>query len=390
MAVSTDLPPTHTALKITGPSAFTLSTATPLPVLHPSDVLVRVACISINHVDGKSADMSPSPGATSGVDFSGVVVKIGPHVATDNCEYRVDNNLKPLNIGDRVFGGVFGNNPLRRDNGAFADYVAVPARLVWHIPAEMDFSTAATMGATLATVGMALFNYLQLPMPLTSSRSNSITGAMNTPSNEGKPRTVLVYGGGTATGAMAIQMLRLATFVPITTCSPSSAARARHFGAVATFDYQSPTCGADIREHTTDELAFALDCITDTASISICYEALGSAGGRYVALDAFPLRGHTRRSVIPDWVCTYTQFGHAVAWTPPYNLQARPQDRKFAEAWYIVAQRLIDQGLIESYPKEEKKGGLAAVADGMKVVWQGKVTKRKLVYWINKDLMSYQ
>jgi aspyridone synthetase trans-acting enoyl reductase len=132
--------------------------------------------------------------------------------------------------------------------------------------------------------------------------------------------------------ALAMQVLQIAGYTPITTCSPASAARAISFGAAATFDYHWSTCGAEVRDYTGDSLALTLDCISDTASMSICYEALGSAGGRDVALDAFPLRGHTRHSVIPDWVCTCTQFGHAVAWAPPYNLHARPHDRDSAEA----------------------------------------------------------
>ncbi|KAK6851557.1 Trans-enoyl reductase apdC [Apiospora arundinis] len=91
--------------------------------------------------------------------------------------------------------------------------------------------------------------------------------------------------------------------------------------------------------------------------MALCYEALGPAGGRYVALDSFPLRGHTRRSVVPDWVCTYTQFGEPVAWAAPYNFDARPDDRRCAEAWYAVAQALLDAGRLEAHPKEERRGG---------------------------------
>jgi aspyridone synthetase trans-acting enoyl reductase len=377
MTISIALPATHMALKITGSSTFALSTVAPLPVLEPSDILVRVAYVSINHVDGKSAKLSPSPGATSGTDFAGVVVSLGAAVQTDS--FRTDNNLKPVRIGDHVMGGVFGNNPLRHNNGAFAEYVAVPARLVWHVPAGMDLATAATLPAAIATVGLSLFQHLQLPMPASSSADLGSSPSSNRP-------YVFVYGGGTATGALAIQILKLAGFTPITTCSPASAARLLELGAEATFDYHSPTCGAEVREYTVDSLALALDCNTDVASMSICYEALASTGGRYVALDYFPLRGHTRRSVVPDWVCTYTQFGHDIAWVPPYNLEARPDDRNCAEAWYVLAQRLLDEGRIEAHPKEERSGGLAAVADGMEEVRRGEIRGRKLVYGIAKEL----
>lgn len=375
MTVRSKPPLTHTALKIVGSSKVDLSTAAPLPVLGPLEILVRVICVSINHVDAKSADMSPSPGATSGTDFSGVVVGIGSDVGSD--PFRAERNMRPLCTGDAVLGGVFGNNPLRRDNGAFAEYVAVPSRLVWHMPPGMDFETAATLPASIATVGLSLFCYLGLPMP-SPERGEKSTG-------DGGP-FVLVHGGGTATGAMAVQVLKIAGFRPIATCSPGSAARATRLGAAATFDYKSPTCGAEIREHTGDQLAMALDCFTDSSSMAICYEALGSAGGRYVALDWFPLRGHTRRSVVPDWVCTYTQFGHDIAWAPPYRLDARDADRLCAEAWYVVAQRLLDEGRIEAHPKEVRGGGLGAVGQGMEEVRRGLVKGIKLVYSVASEV----
>nr|BBJ34511.1 putative enoylreductase [Alternaria solani] len=379
MAVSTELPTKQAALKITGPGAVVVSTDVPLPELKPSDVLIRVACVSISPVDSKSADMSPAEGATSGTEFAGIVVAIGDNVDSDT--FRVENHMQRLNINDRVVGGIFGNNPLRRDNGAFAEYVAVPARLIWHVPAGMDFGTAVCLPAAIATVGLSLFQHMNLPIPTNLANEIPTSTAAAGP-------WVLIHGGGTATGCMAIQVLKLCGFRTVTTCSSESAPRALRLGAAATFDYRSPDCGASVREFTSGELGLALDCITDTSSMALCYEALGPAGGRYVALDSFPLRGHTRRTVRPDWVCTYTQFGEPVAWAPPYNFDARPGDRRCAEAWYALAQHLLDKSLLEPHPKEERAGGLAAVADGMQEVRQGLVRGKKLVYPIAGELCA--
>jgi aspyridone synthetase trans-acting enoyl reductase len=377
MAVLSALPAVQTALKVEGPGTVTLSKTAPLPTLDPSEVLVRVACVSINPVDGKSAELSPSPGATCGIDFSGVVVALGADVETN--EFRANTRIKPPSLGDRVFSCAFGNNPLRLDNGAFAEYAAVPARLVWHVPASMDLATAATLGTAMATAGLSLFQYLELPMPSSTSTSTEADSG-------GEGPFVLVYGGGTATGAMAIQVLKIAGFTPIAICSAASAAHAMHLGAAATFDYRSPTCGADVREYTVDTLALALDCITYATSIGICYEALGSSGGRYLALDPFPLRCHTRRSVVPDWMLTCSMFGQAIPWASPFDWDPRPQDRDFAEVWFSVAQRLLDEGCVEPHPVEIRNGGLAAVGEGMEEVRTGKITGRKLVYPIAKEI----
>jgi aspyridone synthetase trans-acting enoyl reductase len=154
----------------------------------------------------------------------------------------------------------------------------------------------------------------------------------------------------------------------------------KKLGAVAAFDYHSPACGTDICEYTQNQLTLAVDCITDTRSMQLCYAAIGNAGGQYLALDPFPLRTHTRRSVQPDWICMFTQFDQAIDWERPYNLDPRPQDRQFAESWYGLVQGLLETGLIESHPYKERRGGLSGVAEGMDAIRKGEINGYKLVY----------
>ena len=384
MAVSPHtLPTAQTAVKISGPGTVTLSTTSPLPALQPTEILVRVVCVGINPVDGKGAEISPSVGATSGCDFSGVVVALGAHVNTD--DFRAATKIKVPSLGDRVFGCAFGNNPLHMDNGAFAEYVAVPACLVWSMPRHMDFPTASTLATTLVTAGLALFQYLHVPMttPLPPvAPSSFLPDQSTTPPG----RYILIHGGGTATGALAIQLINLLTpLTPITTCSPGpSTTRALHLGAAATFDYHSPTCGAEIREYTSNTLTFALDCITDSASMATCYEAIGSAGGRYVGLDPLPLRRHTRRSVVADWIVTASMFGERIGWKGAFEWDERVQDRVFAEGWFAVVQGLLDEGggAIEPHPVEVRKGGLAKVAEGMEEARVGGIRGKKVAYTV--------
>ncbi|KAL6151797.1 hypothetical protein ACJQWK_10118 [Exserohilum turcicum] len=363
--VSSALPATQKALKVQERNQVKLEKNAVLPTVGPSEVLIRVVFVSINPVDGKSVDMQPTPGATCGTDFSGVIVALGAAVSTNQWQ-----------IGDRVMGGIFGNNPLRLENGAFAEYAACPTQLLWRIPCSVDFATAASLPAAMATVGLALFLHLGIPMPEVATAKLPPTTTTN---KQSEPTYVLVYGGGTATGAIAIQVLRLLGLTPITACSKAWAPRALALGAVASFDYQSPTCGAEILQHTSGSLGLVLDCITDSASMDICYKAIGPDGGRYVGLDPLPLCGHTRRSVKPDWVCGYTQFGHRIDWAPPYDLDERPENRACAEAWYVLAQHLLDEGSIKPHPIELQHGGLDAVGEAMDRVCKGQIKGKKLV-----------
>jgi NADPH:quinone reductase-like Zn-dependent oxidoreductase len=90
---------------------------------------------------------------------------------------------------------VHGSNPGDPDNGAFARCVRADAQLVIKVPDSMKLSQASTLGVALATNCLALWESLNIPA----------TPAQ--PSSE--PFDVLVYGGSTCCGTMAIQLLKL-------------------------------------------------------------------------------------------------------------------------------------------------------------------------------------
>ncbi|KAL3430603.1 chaperonin 10-like protein [Aspergillus tetrazonus] len=346
-------PKQQTALKIT-PEGRIAAVPSPLPSLQDDELLVCVKSIALNPFDAKSAEMSPTVGATLGCDFAGEIVATGSNANDFN-----------FSIGDRVCGCVFGNNPNRLDNGAFAEYVAVPADLLFRIPEHMDYNEAATLGVGLATVGMSLYHCLKLPMK---------------PEQAGKSPYVLVYGGSTATGTLAIQILTRSGYAAITTCSPHNFNLVKSLGATAAFDYHSPTCGRQIRDFSSGNLWYALDCITDTRSMAVCYEAIGPSGGRYLSLDPFPIRGHTRRSVKPNWVLSLTMYNQPIPWKRPFKRDACPQDREFAKSWFQIAQRMIDAGDIKPHTSELRAGGWDGVPGGLELLQRGDVSGRKLVY----------
>jgi NADPH:quinone reductase-like Zn-dependent oxidoreductase len=159
----------------------------PLPVLRPDEVLVRTMAVALNPCDYKMHERFPSPGAIDGCDFSGIILVIGSAVPSLGVSFE---------IGDRVFGALHGSNPIRHESGSFAEHIASEAQFTLKIPDSMSFEEAAALGGTvLATLGMALFRTLELP------------GTPEEPAQ--KPQTVLVHGGSSSVGTMAMQLLRL-------------------------------------------------------------------------------------------------------------------------------------------------------------------------------------
>lgn len=168
-------------------------------------------------------------------------------------------------------------------------------------------------------------------------------------------------------------------FSPITTCSTHNFALVKAFGATAVFDYKSPTCASDIRHYTHNALSYALDCITDFESTTICYAALGRAGGKYTCLEACPAEWRTRRAVTMEFVLGYEIFGKEVVLGREYSRVARADRREAYVKWTRTMQRLVDEGSIKGHPLKAMPEGWESVLRGVEVLKNGGVSGQKIV-----------
>lgn len=192
---------------------------------------------------------------------------------------------------------------------------------------------------------------------------------------------MLVYGGSTATGTLALQLLKLSGLNPITTCSPHNFDLVKSYGAGAAFDYRSPSCTQDIKKLTRNSLKYVLDCISEPETMQFCYACLGRAGGKYTALEPYVEFLHTRpRTVRPDWVLGPVVLGKKLGWPEPFNKEADAAAREFAIGWFKTAQRLLDEGKLKTHPIRVMEGGLEKVVDGLEVLKKKEVSGQKLIY----------
>ena len=195
LTLTTDLPTYQTALVAASAGTYVLSHTQPLPPLGPTTVLVRTRAVALNPSDAKMIDLSPAPGCVGGYDFAGHVVALGSEIYAQ---------APHLQVGDRVCGVVFGSNPGAAQVGAFTEYVAAEAGFVLRLPDDVAWEHAAGMGVAVATVGLALYHSMGLRMPEAGKDPNSREETQN-----GEAEWAFVYGGSTACGTMAIQMLKL-------------------------------------------------------------------------------------------------------------------------------------------------------------------------------------
>lgn len=172
------------------PLSLAISHTVPRPSLPtpPGHVLVRVLAVALNPNDFKMPTYMPDPGATAGCDYCGVVVAASPADGSHN--YKE---------GDRICGSVFAYNPARRLDGVFAQFAIVDARLALRVPKSWTDAQAAALGGIgWTTAALALWGHEMLALKGRPSRA--VTGAESEP--------VLVYGGATASGTMALQLLK--------------------------------------------------------------------------------------------------------------------------------------------------------------------------------------
>lgn len=173
-----------------------VSAVEPLPTLTlPDHVLVRVLAVALNPNDHKMVTHFPMPGYGTGCDFCGIIEWV-------NEDQGLDDVVPPHQIGARVCGTVFPYAPVDAQEkqhriGAFSEHIVVDRRLLLRVPENWsDLQGAALGGVGWSTVGLAM----------SSPDALALAGLPSKPSKKKMP--VLVYGGGTATGTMACQLLK--------------------------------------------------------------------------------------------------------------------------------------------------------------------------------------
>ncbi|WP_335971912.1 MULTISPECIES: NAD(P)H-quinone oxidoreductase [Streptomycetaceae] len=181
-----------------GPDALTWADV-PDPVAGTGEVVVEVAAAAVNRADllQRQGHYDPPPGAAPypGLECSGRIVSAGPGVSG-------------WAVGDEVCALLAG--------GGYAEKVAVPAGQLLPVPKGVDLVTAAALPEVTATVWSNVFMVAHL-----------------------RPtETLLVHGGSSGIGTMAIQLGKaVGARVAVTAGSPEKLDACRELGADQLIDY---------------------------------------------------------------------------------------------------------------------------------------------------------
>ncbi|KAF7546107.1 hypothetical protein G7Z17_g8659 [Cylindrodendrum hubeiense] len=345
---------TQKAIVVTSPQQEELVTDRPIPTLRDDYILVKTVSVALNPTDWKHIKFLAPPGVLIGCDYSGIVEAVGKDVK------------KPFKKGDRICGFAHGGNAVQHEDGTFAEYIVVKGDLQVQIPENLSFQEAATLGVGISTVGQGLYQSLKLNLPTEPLE---------------KPVPILIYGGSTATGTLAIQFAKLSGYEVLATSSPHNFDLLKSLGADKVFDYRSPDAAAEIRKYTENNLKLVFDTIALESTAKFSDEALSTEGGEYSSL--LPI-GIERANVNARSTLAYTTVGEAFVFGSN-PVPAKPEDKEYAQFFWDLAVKLLADGKVKPHTPSVRPGGLKGVLEGLQLLREDKVSGEKLVYNVESD-----
>jgi putative PIG3 family NAD(P)H quinone oxidoreductase len=240
----------------------------PKPLPKENEAVVRVEAAGVARADimQRRGKYPPPPGASDipGLDLAGTIDSLG-------------HGVRDWKIGDRVCAIVTG--------GAYAEYCAVPSQQILPVPDGWTAIEAATLPENLFTV-----------------YDNLITRAALT-----RGETVLIHGGTSGIGSMAIMLSRARGATPVATAGSANKCEAcLSFGAEHAINYKEADFVAEVKRITQDRgvdvvldlvggsyLERNLDCLALEGRLSI----VATQGGWTGQLDIAKLM-HKRAGVL--------------------------------------------------------------------------------------------
>jgi putative PIG3 family NAD(P)H quinone oxidoreductase len=212
----------------------------PKPVPQQGEVVIRVQAAGVSRADlmQRQGKYPPPPGASEipGLDLAGIIDSVGPGVT----EYKA---------GDAVCAIVAG--------GAYAEFCAAPAIQVLPMPQGWTAAEAATLPENLFTVYDNLI-----------TRAGLQTG-----------ESVLIHGGASGIGSMAIMLTRAWGAIPFATAGNQAKCDAcLQLGAQAAINYKETDFVAEIKRLTDGRGADVIVDLVGGAYLDRNLDALATEG----------------------------------------------------------------------------------------------------------------
>jgi len=311
-------------------------TQKPKPVPGPKDLLVKVHNIALNPIDWKVVKygifVNQWP-AVLGCDYSGTVEAVGAEV-------------KHFKAGDAVWGF---KDFIAVKEGCFQEYVTAPEEFTGKKPSNISFEQAATLGVGALTAFLSVVMSQGFTLPL---------------KNQAHGKFLLVWGGATSVGAIAIQIGKLLGFHVIATCSAATAEYVKSLGAEFIVDYRDPEALTKIRAIGMDNLNHAVDTVS-AETAQLCVDALSPLHPGIVSTIAGAPKNNRDNVKVAQVILLNATISAEYG---PFVKQAIAELGARLESKEIVPNKV-----------QKQEGGLSGIEAGLKLMVENKVSAAKLV-----------
>jgi NADPH:quinone reductase-like Zn-dependent oxidoreductase len=215
----------------------------PDPQLNPGEVLIRVKAVGVNFADLMQRmgiyPGVPKPPFVPGFEVAGVVEKVADGGRAAEGE--------PVRPGDAVCA-------ISKFN-AYAEWVAVPGRQVYRLPAGMPFDDAAALPVNYLTAYHSMF----------------------TMGNLQSGDRILIHGAAGGVGIAAVQLARAHGLEIFGTAGPTKQEYLRKIGVDHAIDYEKSNFVDIVRKFSPDGIEMVMDAIGGK-SFTNSYKCLGPTG----------------------------------------------------------------------------------------------------------------
>ncbi|KAH3669533.1 hypothetical protein WICMUC_004955 [Wickerhamomyces mucosus] len=280
------------------PVKGSLTKVTTIPIHEPNEnqILIKTVAFAANPTDWKHIEFKQGgPGDIAGSDASGIVEKIGSKVTG-------------FKKGD--FVSTFSHGNFSKIRGNFAEYIiADPSTTIKydslksdvlsvgdHKPSKIDtFEGAASITLGLVTVALSFAGNLRI-------------------SSEDRGKYILIWGGATATGVLAIQLAKLAFGLKVvTTASPKHNEFLKSIGADLIFNYNDSDVTEQIAKATNGDIKYAFDTVSDKSTFQQLYDSFKSAKGP-VKVDSLLFLTENDITLDPSFTKNFEIVNHTLAY----------------------------------------------------------------------------
>lgn len=291
------------------------------PSCGPQDVLVEIVTAGLNRADlvQRRGLYPPPPGASEimGLECAGTIVATGSEVSG-------------WSVGDRVCGLMAG--------GGYAEFAVVDQGSLFKIPDGMSFDEAGALPEVMMTVWANIFDRCQFKAG----------------------EAVLIHGGTSGIGTMAIQMLKTAgaSNIMITAGSAEKCGRAKALGADTAINYREEDFEQIVRD------AGGADIILDMVGGDYVQKNISAAkvGGRIVNI-AYMQGSQVTVNLMPLMLKRLILTGTTLRARPNSDKQ-RIRDAILADFWPAVLSGGIKPVIDTTYPFDQAEAAQAHMAKG--------------------------